>query len=117
MNIHEIVEKLKEKFSLEELNVNNNSCSIIIDTLPVEIEEIENSIIILVGLIGDPPIEKKEDFANLLLESNLALVYSKNHIIARNAESGSYVLLERISIEQSSFPEFLEHLEKFADTL
>ncbi len=68
-------------------------------------------------MIGDPPIEKKEAFANLLLESNFELLYLKNLTIARNAELGSYVLLERLSIEQSSFPDFLEHLEKFADTL
>lgn len=117
MNIYEIADSLKEKFLINELQIDNNSLSITIDSIPVNIEEIENSFLILIGMIGDPPLENREAFANLLLDSNFAMAYSQSCLLARNPESDSYVLIDRFSIEHIDFAGFSERLEKFADSL
>ncbi len=118
MNINELASALVEKFGIEGLESKDGLIELEIDGAPVMIEETDGDVFMFNGLVGDGPTEGGDIFARILLEGNVVLIHSKAAVLARNPESGAYVLVERVPVGLASdFENFCTCLGNFVNTL
>ena len=118
MNISDIAKAMTAKFGIDGLESKDGKIELEIDGLAVMIEETDGDVFMLNGLVGEVPAEGGEAFAKILLEGNMALMNTKAAALAKNPQSGEYVLIERLPFSASSdFESFCESLGKFVDTL
>ena len=117
MDLREIVEGLKARFNVEGLAVENGETALEIDGMPILIAEDRDVAIVMTGFVGDPPAEGGEAFTNLMLEATMGFMDTQSVALARNPESGSYVLLERLAQDGLTQDAFDEALTGFANIL
>ena len=117
MELKEIAEGLAAKFANGELAVADGEVAVEIDGMPILIAEGRGDAIVLTGLVGDPPAEGGEAFANLMLEATMGLMDSKSAALARNPETGSYALVQRVQKGCMTLESFCGALEEFVDAL
>jgi len=118
MNIQDIAQAMARTFGIEGLESTDGKIEVEIDGAAIMIEETGGDVFMFNGLVGEAPSEGGETFARILLESNLVLMNARAAALARNPQSGAYVLIERVpSAAASDFEEFCERLGKFVDTL
>ena len=117
MDLKEIADGLSAKFSIEGLAVEDGEVALEIDGMPILLGEGKNAAIVITGFVGDPPAEGGEAFANLMLEATMSLMDEKSAALARNPETGSYALVQRIAQDGLTFDIFSEALTSFVDTL
>jgi len=109
---------MAEEFGIGGLESRDGTIELEIDGLAVMIEETDGDVFMLNGLVGEAPSEGGEAFAKILLEGNMVLMNTKAAALARNPQTGAYVLIERVPLSASSdFGSFCECLGKFVDTL
>ena len=85
--------------------------------MPVLITEAEDDVLLVSGLVGDPPPEGCAEFCNLMLEANTGFFDTAPCALARNPESGCYMLLKRFPKASLDPESFAKELASFADTL
>ena len=85
--------------------------------MPVLITEAEDDVLLVSGLVGDPPPEGCAEFCNLMLEANTGFFDASACALARNPESGCYMLLKRFAKASLDPESFAKELAAFADTL
>ena len=117
MEMKELLDGLSSDLGIDSLTIVDGEAAIDIDGMPVLITEAQGDALLVSGLVGDPPPEGCEEFCNLMLEANAGFFDTAPCALARNPESGCYMLLKRFA-KASLDPESLaKELAAFADTL
>ena len=117
MGLKEIVDGFADKFGIEGLSVENDEVALEIDEMPILFATGKDSAIVITGLVGDPPAEGGEAFANILLEGTMTLMDEKSSALARNSETGAYTLVQRVAQDGLTVEAFCERLTGFVNTL
>ena len=117
MEMQELLDGLSSNLGIDSLAIVGGEVAIDIDGMPVLITEAQEDALVISGLVGEPPPEGCGEFCNLMLEANAGFFDTAACTLARNPESGCYMLLKRLA-KASLDPESLAtELAAFADTL
>jgi hypothetical protein len=117
MEMKELLDGLAANLGIAGLAIVGGEAALDIDGMPVLITEAQDDALLLSGLVGDPPPEGCEAFCNLMLEANAGVFDASACALARNPESGSYMLLKRLPKASLDPETFATELAAFADTL
>ena len=117
MEMKELLDGLASNLGIDSLAIIGGEAAIDIDGMPVLITEAEEDALLVSGLVGDPPPEGCEAFCNLMLEANTGFFDVAPCTLARNPESGCYMLLKRFAKASLDPESFAKELAAFADTL
>ena len=117
MEMKELLDGLSSNLGIDSLAIIGGEAAIDIDGMPVLITEAQGDALLVSGLIGDPPPEGCEEFCNLMLEANTDFFDATACALARNPESGCYMLLKRFAKASLEPESFAKELAAFADTL
>ena len=117
MDLKEIADGLSAKFKLSGLTIEDGELALEIDGMPILLGEAGGEAILMTGFIGEAPSEGGEAFANLLLEATTALMDKKSAALARNPETGAYMLVQRLVKNYLTLDSFCEELTEFVNSL
>lgn len=117
MEMKELLDGLASNLGIDSLAVIDGEAAVDIDDMPVLIAEAQDDALLLSGLVGDPPPEGCAEFCNLMLEANATLFDTAACALARNPESGAYMLLKRLPKTTLDPESFAKELAAFADAL
>jgi hypothetical protein len=117
MEMKELLDGLSAHLGIDSLAIVGGEAALDIDGMPVLIAEAEEDALLVSGLVGDPPPEGGAEFGNLMLEANAGFFDTAACALARNPESGCYMLLERFAKASLDPESFARELAAFADTL
>ena len=117
MEMKELLDGLSSDLGIDSLTIVDGEAAIDIDGMPVLITEAQGDALLVSGLVGDPPPEGCEEFCNLMLEANTDFFDATACALARNPESGCYMLLKRFAKASLDPESFAKELAAFADTL
>lgn len=114
MEFQQLIADFAERHDIANLAAEDNAAALEIDGIVIMLVSALDALSISAE-IGEPPIEGRADFAELLLEANL----QSDAFFAKEPESGAYVLVRRLSLptlEAESFDAALEALVNLAET-
>ena len=117
MEMKELLDGLSAHLGIDSLAIVGGEAAIDIDGMPVLIAEAQDDALLLSGLVGEPPPEGCAEFCNLMLEANAGFFDTAPCTLARNPESGCYMLLKRFAKASLDPESFVQELAAFADTL
>ena len=117
MEMKELLDGLSSNLGIDSLAIIGGEAAIDIDGMPVLITEAEDDVLLVSGLVGDPPPEGCAEFCNLMLEANTGFFDTAPCALARNPESGCYMLLKCFAKASLDPESFAKELAMFADTL
>ena len=109
MEMKELLDGLASNLGIDSLAIIGGEAAIDIDGM--------DDVLLVSGLVGDPPPEGCEAFCNLMLEANAGFFDAAPCTLARNPESGCYMLLKRFAKASLDPESFAKELAAFADTL
>ena len=82
MELNELMSAFAEKLGIEGIAVENGTCSLTIDDIPMEFTESPDGLAVVgVAVIGEPPPEKREAFYEMLLEANTQVYGTQGMLI------------------------------------
>lgn len=114
MDFTELISDFAKRHGIADLAAEDNAAALDIDGIVVTIVAADDSISISAN-IGEPPVEGRADFADLLLEANM----QSDAFFAKVPESGTYVAVRRLALqmlEPDAFDAALEALVNHAET-
>ena len=117
MEMKELLDGLSSNLGIDSLAIIGGEAAIDIDGMPMLITEAQDDALLVSGLVGEPPPEGCEAFCNLMLEANADFFGATACTLARNPESGCYMLLKRLAKASLDPESFVQELAAFADTL
>lgn len=117
MDIKELADGLAAKFNIAELAVEDGEVALEIDGMPILLAEDRNVAIVMTGYVGESPAEGGEAFANLMLEATMEFMDTSPLALARNPQTGSYALVERLAQDGLTMDAFSESLTEFVNKL
>ena len=115
MDLKEIADGLSAKFNLSGLTIEDGELALEIDGMPILLGDAGGEAILMTGFIGEAPSEGGEAFANLLLEATTALMDTKSAALARNPETGAYMLVQRLVQDRLALDAFCDELTAFVN--
>ena len=117
MDIKELADGLAAKFNLAGFAVEDGEVALEIDGIPILLTEDRDVAIVITGFVGDPPGEGGEVFANMMLEATMGFMDTKSLALARNPETGSYALVQRLAQDGLTVDAFSDSLADFVNRL
>ena len=117
MEMKELLDGLSSNLGIDSLAIVGGEAAIDIDGMPVLITEAQEDALLVSGLVGEPPPEGCAEFCNLMLEANTGFFDAAACTLARNPESGCYMLLKRFAKASLDPETFAKELATFADAL
>ena len=117
MEMKELLDGLSAHLGIDSLAIVGGEAAIDIDGMTVLITEAQEDTLLLSGLVGEPPPEGCAEFCNLMLEANTGFFDAAACTLARNPETGCYMLLKRLAKAPLDPESFAKELAAFADTL
>ena len=117
MEMKELLDGLASSLGIDSLAIVGGEAAIDIDGMRVLITEAQEDALLVSGLIGEPPPEGCAEFCNLMLEANTGFFDAAACALARNPETGCYMLLKRLAKAPLDPESFAKELAAFADTL
>ena len=114
MDFTELISDFAKRHGIADLAAEDNAAALDIDGIVVTIVAADDSISISAN-IGEPPVEGRADFADLLLEANM----QSDAFFAKVPENGTYVAVRRLALqmlEPDAFDAALEALVNHAET-
>ena len=117
MEMKELLDGLASNLGIDSLAIVGGEAAIDIDGMTVLITETQEDALLVSGLVGEPPPEGCEEFCNLMLEANAGFFDAAACALARNPETGCYMLLNRLAKASLDPESFAKELAAFADTL
>lgn len=114
MDFHELISDFAERHGIANLAAEDNAAALDIDGIVVTLVA-AGDVLSVSADIGEPPVEGRADFAELLLEANL----QSEACFAKEPENGAYILVRRLSLpslDAESFDAALEALVNLAET-
>ena len=114
MELNELIPAFAAKLGIEGLEVKDGSCSLEIDGIPMEMIEMpEGKAMVLTAIIGPPPLEKTEEFFELLLQANTESLGMQAMAFGKMPESSNLILQWRILTQNLELDAFCTELETF----
>ena len=117
MDLKEVADGLAAKFGVADLAVEDGEVALEIDGIPIMLADRNGTAIVITGFVGEPPAEGSEAFAGMMLAGTISLMDEKAAALARNPETGAFVLVERIAQDGLTLDAFCEGLTGFVNTL
>ena len=114
MDFPELISNFAERHGIVNLAAEDNAAALDVDGIVVTLVAAGDTLSVSAD-IGEPPTEGRVDFAELLLEANL----QSDAFFAKEPESGTYILVRRLSLptlESDTFDAALEVLVNLAET-
>ena len=114
MDFKELISDFSTRLGLEDLAVEDNTASIDVDGITITFVT-DGDVLSAVAEIGEPPVEGKANFADLLLAAN----FNADTIFAKMQESNTSVLIQRLplaGLDGAAFDTALEALVNQAET-
>ena len=114
MEFRELASTFAERHGVEGVSVVDDAFSLDIDGIPVSAIADDDKVT-LVAEIGEPPLEGKATFADLMLEANM----NSEAVFMKDAENDKYLLsrsLPLTSLDLQGFDAALEELVNQAET-
>ena len=114
MDFPELIASFAERHGIADLAAEDNAAALDIDGIVVTLVAAGDALSVSAD-IGQPPVEGRADFAELLLEANL----QSDAFFAKAPESGTYVAVRRLAlptIDADAFDAALEALVNQAET-
>ena len=114
MDFHELISDFAERHGIANLAAEDNAAALDIDGIVVTLVAADD-VLSVSAEIGEPPVDGRAEFAELLLEANL----QSESFFAKESESGAYILVRRLSLlslDTESFDAALEALVNLAET-
>jgi hypothetical protein len=114
MDFAELISDFAERHGIANLAAEDNAAALDIDGIVVTLVAAGDALSVSAD-IGEPPVEGRADFAELLLEANL----QSEACFAKEPENGAYILVRRLSLpslDAESFDAALEALVNLAET-
>ena len=114
MEFNELIADFAKRHNVDNFAAEDGAAALDIDGTVVTFVAVDDSLSIVAD-IGEPPVEGRANFAELLLEANL----QSEAFFAKAAESGAYVIVRRLallSLDPAVFDTALESLVNQAET-
>ena len=114
MDFAKLISDFAERHGIADLAADDNAAALDIDGIVITLVAVGDTLSVSAD-IGEPPAEGRADFAELLLEANL----QSDAFFAKEHESGTYILVRRLSLptlDPESFDIALEALVNLAET-
>ena len=114
MNFQELSADFAKRHGIADLAVEDNAAALDIDGIVVTLVAAGDALSVSAD-IGEPQVDGRADFAELLLEANL----QSDAFFAKEPENGAYILVRRLSLptlDAESFDAALEALVNLAET-
>ena len=114
MDFQQLIADFAKRHGIANLAAEDNAAALDIDGIVVTLVLVGDALLVSAE-IGEPPIEGRADFAELMLEANL----QSEAFFAKESESGAYILVRRLSLlslDAESFDAALESLVNLAET-
>ena len=114
MELNELMSAFAEKLGIEGIAVENGTCSLTIDDIPMEFTESPDGLAVVgVAVIGEPPPEKREAFYEMLLEANTQLYGTKGIALGKSPDTGEIILIGGLPFKGLELQEFCKDLDEF----
>ena len=114
MELNELMSAFAEKLGIEGIAVENGTCSLTIDDIPMEFTESPDGLAVVgVAVIGEPPPEKREAFYEMLLEANTQLYGTKGIALGKSPDTGEIMLIGGLPFKGLELQEFCKALDEF----
>ena len=116
MELNELMSAFAEKLGIEGIAVENGTCSLTIDDIPMEFTESPDGLAVVgVAVIGEPPPEKREAFYEMLLEANTQLYGTKGIALGKSPDTGEIMLIGGLPFKGLELQEFCKDLDEFVE--
>ncbi len=114
MDFRGLISDFSKRHAVEDLEVEDNTVSIDVDDISITFGT-DGDVLSAIAEIGEPPVEGKATFADLLLAAN----FNADTVFAKIQEGNMYVLIQRLSLaglDGAAFDKALEALVNQAET-
>ena len=114
MELNELMSAFAEKLGIEGIAVENGTCSLTIDDIPMEFTESPDGLAVVgVAVIGEPPPEKREAFYEMLLEANTQVYGTQGIALGKSPDTGEIMLIGGLPFKGLELQEFCKDLDEF----
>ena len=114
MELNELMSAFAEKLGIEGIAVENGTCSLTIDDIPMEFTESPDGLAVVgVAVIGEPPPVKREAFYEMLLQANTQLYGTQGIALSRLPDTGEIGLIGGLPFKGLELKEFCKSLDEF----
>ena len=114
MELNELMSAFAEKLGIEGIAVENGTCSLTIDDIPMEFTESPGGeAVIGAAAIGEPPTDKREAFYAMLLRANTQLYGTQGIALGISPDTGEIILIGGLPFKDLEIKEFCKCLDEF----
>ena len=114
MELNELMSAFAEKLGIEGIAVENGTCSLTIDDIPMEFTESPDGLAVVgAAVIGEPPPEKREAFYEMLLEANTQVYGTLGVALSKLPDTGEIALIGGLPFKDLEVKEFCKSLDEF----
>ena len=114
MELKELMTAFAETLGIEGIAVENGTCSLTIDDIPMEFTESPDGLAVVgAAVIGEPPPEKREAFYEMLLKANTQLYGTQGIALSRLPDTGEIILIGGLPFKGLEIEEFCKDLDEF----
>ena len=114
MELNELMSAFAEKLGIEGIAVENGTCSLTIDDIPMEFTESPDGLAVVgAAVIGEPPPEKREEFYAMLLRANTQLYGTQGIALGISPDTGEIILIGGLPFKGLEMEEFCKDLDEF----
>ena len=110
MEFNELISDFATRHGIEGLSAEDGVTALDIDGIVITLAA-DGDALVVAAEIGEPPAEGRAEFADTLLEAN----QGANTILAKNHETGRYILVRRLAFVSLDSATFDASLEEFVN--
>ena len=111
MEFKDLVDSFAKRHGIADLAPEDDGVTLDIDGIVVAVVAVGGEVV-LSAEIGEPPVEGKAEFADVMLEANMESVA----FFAKSAQTGKYILLRRLSLLSLDVDAFENAIESLVNT-
>ena len=114
MELNELMSAFAEKLGIEGIAVENGTCSLTIDDIPMEFTESPDGLAVVgAAVVGEPPPDKREAFYEMLLQANTQLYGTQGIALGESPDTGEIILIGGLPFKGLELQEFCKDLDEF----
>ena len=114
MELNELMSAFAEKLGIEGIAVENGTCSLTIDDIPMDFTESPDGLAVVgAAVVGEPPPDKREAFYEMLLQANTQLYGTQGIALGKSPDTGEIMLIGGLPFKGLELQEFCKDLDEF----
>ena len=94
MEFNDLIQEFAKRYNIEGLDIEDGVSVLDIDGITVTLVNVDDIQFVATAEIGEPPVEGRADFAEMLLATNM----KTQSFFAKNEDSGNYVAIRRMPL-------------------